>query len=211
LLVDALAFQLARKLGDGELSAMSVRDICWQAFYGDPDTVTRVEADLRAVFERDPACKGYLPALPLLQRLPGAADASGCALVVEPGPGDPSLPPAEPDERAFQVDITRPRASARRLPGPRHRGITVGETAGGRRDVSMLHAGDPGRHGGPARRPPSQDRARRACRALGPRCWATSRSGRAPRSPPAPCVAPVPPHCTGRRGARAAGGLPHGR
>ena len=42
LLVDALAFQLARKLGDGELSAMSVRDICWQAFYGDPEPMPRV-------------------------------------------------------------------------------------------------------------------------------------------------------------------------
>jgi serine O-acetyltransferase len=60
LLVDALAFQLARKLGDGEMNAMTVRSICWEAFYGDPDSMRKVEADLQAVFERDPACKGYL-------------------------------------------------------------------------------------------------------------------------------------------------------
>lgn len=60
LLVDALAFQLARKLGDGELSAMTIRSICWEAFYGERDVVARVEADLQAVFERDPACKGYV-------------------------------------------------------------------------------------------------------------------------------------------------------
>src|SRR3712207_1698023 len=60
LLVDALAFQLGRKLGDGELNAMTVRSICWEAFYGDPDAMQKVEADLQAVMERDPACKGYL-------------------------------------------------------------------------------------------------------------------------------------------------------
>ena len=57
---DALSYQLARKLGDQELRAMSAREISEEAFDADPSLVAAAEADLRAVFERDPACKGYV-------------------------------------------------------------------------------------------------------------------------------------------------------
>jgi serine O-acetyltransferase len=57
---DALSYQLARKLGDQELRAMSLREIVDEAYHDDPRLVTVAEADLKAVFERDPACKGYL-------------------------------------------------------------------------------------------------------------------------------------------------------
>ncbi len=57
---DALSYQLARKLGDQELRAMSLRDICEEAYAKDPSLVEIAGADLQAVFERDPACKGYV-------------------------------------------------------------------------------------------------------------------------------------------------------
>jgi len=57
---DALSYQLARKLGDQELRAMTLRDICEEAYAADPDLVATAELDLIAVFERDPACKGYV-------------------------------------------------------------------------------------------------------------------------------------------------------
>lgn len=56
----ALSYQLARKLGDQELSPMSAREIAEEAYASDPRIIEWVEADLRAVFERDPACKGYV-------------------------------------------------------------------------------------------------------------------------------------------------------
>lgn len=56
----ALSFQLARKLGDQELRAMSAREIADEAYAADPGLIAAAEADLRAVFERDPACKSYL-------------------------------------------------------------------------------------------------------------------------------------------------------
>jgi serine O-acetyltransferase len=59
-LESALSFQLARKLGDQELRAMSLREICDEAYETDPSIVAAAEADLKAVFERDPACKGYV-------------------------------------------------------------------------------------------------------------------------------------------------------
>ncbi|OXE35238.1 MAG: serine O-acetyltransferase [Phenylobacterium zucineum] len=57
---DALSYQLARKLGDQELRAMSLRELATQAYRSHPDLVAIAEADLRAVYERDPACKGYV-------------------------------------------------------------------------------------------------------------------------------------------------------
>ncbi|CAN7282835.1 serine O-acetyltransferase [Phenylobacterium sp. LjRoot225] len=59
-LADALSYQLARKLGDQEFRAMTLREIAQDAYASDPGLVDTAEADLRAVFERDPACKGYL-------------------------------------------------------------------------------------------------------------------------------------------------------
>ena len=56
----ALSYQLARKLGDQELRAMSLRELADAAYHADPRLVEIAEADLKAVFERDPACKGYV-------------------------------------------------------------------------------------------------------------------------------------------------------
>jgi len=57
---DALSYQLARKLGDQELRAMTLREIAQEAYAAEPALPEVAEADLRAVFERDPACRGYL-------------------------------------------------------------------------------------------------------------------------------------------------------
>ena len=59
-LSSALSYQLARKIADQELRAMSAREIAEEAYAADPSIVEKAEADLRAVFERDPACKGYV-------------------------------------------------------------------------------------------------------------------------------------------------------
>ena len=39
---------------------MSLREICDEAYAADPSIMAAAEADLRAVFERDPACRGYV-------------------------------------------------------------------------------------------------------------------------------------------------------
>ncbi len=57
---DALSYQLARKLDDQELRAMSLRELAAAAYAADPRLVKIAEEDLKAVFERDPACKGYV-------------------------------------------------------------------------------------------------------------------------------------------------------
>jgi len=57
---DALSYQLAHKLGDQELRSMSLRELVLDAYRSAPVLVEIAEADLKAVFERDPACKGYV-------------------------------------------------------------------------------------------------------------------------------------------------------
>jgi serine O-acetyltransferase len=56
----ALSYQLARKLRDQELSGMSMRELAEDAYAADPSIIAKAESDLSAVFERDPACKGYV-------------------------------------------------------------------------------------------------------------------------------------------------------
>jgi len=57
---EALSYQFARKIGDQELRAMSAREIAQEAYEADPSLISAAELDLKAVFERDPACKGYV-------------------------------------------------------------------------------------------------------------------------------------------------------
>jgi len=59
-LARALSYQLARKLSDQELRAMSLRETCEEAYSADPTIIPAAEADLKAVYERDPACRGYV-------------------------------------------------------------------------------------------------------------------------------------------------------
>jgi serine O-acetyltransferase len=57
---EALAYHLAQKLGGGDMSPLQLREVCREAFNADPEMVRSAERDMRAVRERDPACKTYL-------------------------------------------------------------------------------------------------------------------------------------------------------
>ncbi|MFG5117701.1 serine O-acetyltransferase [Methylorubrum sp. POS3] len=56
----ALAYRLAHRLGDGDLSRLTVRDLCLSAFEADPDLSAQAVRDLVAIRERDPTCRRYL-------------------------------------------------------------------------------------------------------------------------------------------------------
>ncbi len=59
-LAAALAYHLARKLGDGDLNALQLRTVFQDTFADDPHIVARADRDMAAVYERDPACLSYL-------------------------------------------------------------------------------------------------------------------------------------------------------
>jgi serine O-acetyltransferase len=135
----ALSYQLARKLGDQELRAMSLRETAEEAFASDPTIIEKAEADLRAVFERDPACRGYLQPFLYFKGFLALethriahwlwkSDRQALALYLQSRVSE-----------LFQVDI-HPAASIGAGVFLDHgTGIVIGETAVVGDDVSMLH------------------------------------------------------------------------
>lgn len=140
LLVDALAFQLARKLGDGEISAMTVRSICWEAFYGDPEAMQKVEADLQAVMERDPACKGYLQPFLYFKGFQALQTHRVAHWLWNQGRQTLAFHFQSRISELFQVDIHPAAQFGSGVFLDHGTGIVVGETAVVGDDVSMLHA-----------------------------------------------------------------------
>ena len=140
LLVDALAFQLGRKLGDGELNAMTVRSICWEAFYGDPAAMTKVEADLQAVFERDPACKGFVQPFLFFKGFQALQTHRVAHWLWTQGRPTLAYWFQSRMSELFQVDIHPAARVGSGVFIDHGTGVTVGETAVVGDDVSMLHA-----------------------------------------------------------------------
>ena len=139
LLVDALAFQLGRKLGDGELNAMTVRSICWEAFYGDPDSLVKVEADLQAVLERDPACKGYLQPFLYFKGFQALQTHRVAHWLWSQGRHTLAFHFQSRMSELFQVDIHPAAKVGSGVFVDHGTGIVIGETAVVGDDVSMLH------------------------------------------------------------------------
>jgi serine O-acetyltransferase len=139
-LEDALSYQLARKLGDQELRAMSVREVADELYAAEPSIVAQAEADLRAVFERDPACKGYLqPLLYFKGFLALQAYRVGHQLWLEGREAMAFYLQSRVSE-LFQVDIHPAAEIGQGAFFDHGTGIVIGETAVVGDDVSMLHA-----------------------------------------------------------------------
>ncbi len=56
---DALSFHIASKLGCDSVPAMLIRDVFSEAFISDPTIVSSAAMDIRAHYDRDPACDHY--------------------------------------------------------------------------------------------------------------------------------------------------------
>ena len=138
-LASALSYQLARKLGDQELRAMSVREICDDAIAADPHIVDAAEADLRAVFERDPASKGFLQ--PFLFFKGYLALQTHRIAHQAWGEGRETLAfyLQSRASELFQVDIHPAARIGQGIFVDHGTGIVIGETAVVGDDVSMLH------------------------------------------------------------------------
>jgi serine O-acetyltransferase len=134
----AMSYQLARKLGDQELRAMSLREIAEEAYATDPALVDIAEADLKAVFERDPACKGYLqPFLFFKGYLALQTQRVAHWLWLE-GRETLALYLQSRMSELFQVDIHPATRIGRGVFIDHGTGIVIGETAVIGDDVSML-------------------------------------------------------------------------
>ena len=161
-LAEALPFQIARKLGDEVLTPISLREVCAEAYASSPEFVERAKADLRAVFERDPACRGYLQPFLFFKGFMALQTHRVAHWLWSEGRETLAFYLQSRMSELFQVDIHPGReVRLRRLHRPRHRHRHRRDRGGRRR---RLHAArrDPGRHRRRARRPPPQDRQGRA-------------------------------------------------
>ena len=137
-LAGALSYQLARKLGDQELRAMSMREICEEAYASDPTLVDMAEADLKAVFERDPACKGYVQPFLFFKGFLALQTQRVAHWLWGQGRETIALYLQSRMSELFQVDIHPATRIGRGVFIDHGTGIVIGETAVIGDDVSML-------------------------------------------------------------------------
>jgi len=136
---DALSFQLARKLGDQELGAMSFRDTIEEAYESDPALVEIAEADLKAVFERDPACRGYVQPFLFFKGFQALQTHRVAHWLWKEGREMLAFHLQSRMSELFQVDIHPATRIGRGVFVDHGTGIVLGETAVVGDDVSMLH------------------------------------------------------------------------
>ncbi|MGH6988101.1 MAG: serine O-acetyltransferase [Caulobacteraceae bacterium] len=148
---EALSYQLARKLGDQELRALSIREIALEAYAEDPAIVAAAEADLAAFLERDPACKGYVQPLIFFKGFLALqthriahhlwrASREALAFYLQSRVSE-----------LFQLDIHPAAAIGKGAFIDHGTGVVIGETAAIGENVSMLHGvtlGGTGAEGG---------------------------------------------------------------
>ncbi|WP_068876298.1 MULTISPECIES: serine O-acetyltransferase [unclassified Phenylobacterium] len=135
---DALSYQLARKLGDQELRAMSLRDTVEEAYEADPSLVEIAEADLKAVFERDPACKGYVQPFLFFKGFLALQTHRVAHWLYNEGRHTLAFYLQSRSSELFQVDINPATRIGRGVFVDHGTGIVIGETAVIGDDVSML-------------------------------------------------------------------------
>ena len=136
---DALSFQLARKLGDTVLTPISLREICQDAQRADPSIVTDAEADLRAVYERDPACKGYVQPFLFFKGFIALQSYRMSHWLWTQGRETLAFYLQSRNSELFQVDIHPAARVGSGIFMDHATGIVIGETAVVGDDVSMLH------------------------------------------------------------------------
>ena len=135
---DALSYQIARKLSDQELRGMTLRDICEEAYEKDPALVEFAEADLKAVFERDPACRGYVQPFLFFKGYLSLQTHRVAHWLWGQGRETLALYLQSRTSELFQVDIHPATRIGRGIFIDHGTGIVIGETAVIGDEVSML-------------------------------------------------------------------------
>jgi serine O-acetyltransferase len=138
-LADALSYQLARKVADQELRAMSAREFADEAYEADPSLITAAEADLKAVFERDPACKGYVQPFLFFKGFLALQTYRVSHWLWTHSRQTLAFYLQSRVSEVFQVDIHPAAVVGKGVFLDHGTGIVIGETARVGDDVSMLH------------------------------------------------------------------------
>ena len=139
-LQSALAYRFAMKLSSGEMSAQLLREIADAAYAARPELIAAAEADLRAVYERDPATHRLLQPLLFFKGFQALqAYRIGHWLWTE-GRRDMAYFVQMRCSEAFGVDIHPAARVGKGIMMDHAHSIVIGETAVVGDNVSMLHS-----------------------------------------------------------------------
>ncbi|MEI7634183.1 MAG: serine O-acetyltransferase [bacterium] len=137
---EALSFHLAAKLASATIHAITLRDVMMNAHAANPEIANDAVADLRAVHERDPACRGgyatpflYFKGYHALQSYRVAHQ------LWKSGRQSLALHLQSRMSEVFAVDIHPAARIGRGILLDHATGVVVGETAVIEDDVSLLH------------------------------------------------------------------------
>ena len=138
-LEQALAYLLAKKIGNDDLSPMQLREIFEEALTAAPAIGEAVRADLSAVYERDPACHCYAQAFLFFKGFHALESYRMAHYLWNAGRTLMALFVQNRMSDLFAVDIHPAAKLGRGIMIDHATGVVIGETAEVGDDVSMLH------------------------------------------------------------------------
>ncbi len=148
---DALSYHLAQKLGHGDLPALQLREVIREAYVSDPEMARIAMRDMRAVRERDPACRTYLQPFLYFKGFGGLQSYRIANWLWGQERQILAYHLQSRVSELFAVDIHPAAAIGSGVFIDHAHGIVIGETAIVEDDVSMLHSvtlGGTGKAGG---------------------------------------------------------------
>jgi len=138
-LASALSYHIARKVGDDTLRGMTLREIAQKAYAVDDTLVAAAGADLQAVYERDPAAKGYLQAFMFFKGFLALQIHRVGHRLWQEGRFTMAHYLQSRVSELFQIDIHPAARIGKGIFIDHGTGVVIGETAVVDDDVSMLH------------------------------------------------------------------------
>ncbi len=136
---DALGFQLSSRLGSSVMPAVVLREICYEAYNGDPKIVESAAIDLKAVKDRDPAVIYYSTPLLYLKGYHAIQSYRIAHWLWQNGRKDLAYFLQNLISVTFAVDIHPAAKIGRGIMFDHATGIVIGETAVVGDNVSFLH------------------------------------------------------------------------
>ena len=136
---DALSFHLAQKLGNGDVPPMLMRQVIAEAMAADPEIGAAARADIVAVRERDPACRGYLQPLLFFKGFHALQSYRIAHWLWTRGRVAMAWHLQSRMSETFAIDIHPAAQIGRGIMIDHATSVVVGETAVIEDDVSMLH------------------------------------------------------------------------
>lgn len=135
----ALSYHLAQKLGGSDMNALQMREVCEAAFRAEPGIAAAVERDMRAVRDRDPACRSFLQPFLYFKGFAALQSYRVAHWLWRDGRDYLAFHLQSRISELFQVDIHPAAVIGHGVFIDHATGIVIGETARVGDDVSMLH------------------------------------------------------------------------